>query len=423
MHKNIKKFIPGVTYIPASGKVYDRKEINNAITAARDGWWTEGKFGKTFEKKFSAFLGVKYVSLVNSGSSANLLALTGLTSSVFGDRRIQKGDEVITVACGFPTTVNPIIQNHCKAVFVDIDIGTKNATAKNIERAITKKTKAIMMAHTLGNPLALREIKKIVKKYNLWFIEDCCDALGSTYQGKYVGTFGDIATFSFYPAHQITMGEGGAVVTNNPLIHRSLRQFRDWGRDCWCDTGKDNTCGRRFDWQFGDLPKGFDHKYVYSQIGYNLKLTDFQAAIGVAQLEKLPKFIQIRKKNFKALYSFFRGYKKYFELPVWEKKADPCWFGFVLVVRENAPFTRLELVKYLEEHNIGTRNLFAGNLVRHPAYKGRKDIKLIDTLENSDCVTDNGFWVGVYPGINNQMLSYIKHTFTAFMKKYLQKSV
>ena len=281
-------------YIPASGKVFDHHEIDNAIQAAKNGWWTEGVFAKQFEKLFGSYLGVRYVSLVNSGSSANLLALSALTSPIFGKKALLPGDEVIAAASAFPTTVNPIIQNQCIPVFVDVDLGSRNPVVRDIERAITRKTKVIMLAHSLGNPLPLTGIMRLVEKYGIWFIEDCCDALGSTYKGKKVSTFGHIGTFSFYPAYQITMGEGGAVVTNNPLIHRALRQFRDWGRDCWCDTGKDNTCGKRFMWQLGDLPYGYDHKYIYSQIGYNLKLTDFQAAIGVAQLKKLPSFIRKR---------------------------------------------------------------------------------------------------------------------------------
>jgi len=412
------KFVSGTTYIPASGKVFDNKEINNAIEAARDAWWTEGRFAKEFEKNFSVYLGIRYVSLVNSGSSANLLALTALTSSVFGKKALCDGDEVITAACAFPTTVNPILQNRCTPVFVDVDLGTKNPTYESIEKAITPKTKVILLAHSLGNPLPIQDILKLVKKYNLWFIEDCCDALGSTYGGRCVSTFGSIATFSFYPAHQITMGEGGAVVTDNPLIHRAIRQFRDWGRDCWCDTGKDNMCGRRFDWQLGELPKGYDHKYIYSQIGYNLKLTDFQAAIGVAQLAKLPRFIKRRKENFKRLYAFFKKYDTYFILPSWEEESDPCWFGFVLIVKDDAPFTRLELVKYLEEKKIGTRNLFAGNLVRHPAYLGRNDYRIAEPLIHSDMIMNNGFWIGVYPGITHKHIDYIKKCIQSFIETY-----
>lgn len=411
-----KKFIPGTTYIPASGKVFDHHEIDNAIQVAKNGWWTEEEFSKRFTKDFAAYLEVRYVSLVNSGSSANLLALTALTSSVFGAKSLKPGDEVITAACAFPTTVNPIIQNRCIPVFVDVDPGTKNPTCEAIERAITAKTKALMLAHTLGNPLPLRGIMRLVAKYKIWFIEDCCDALGSRYEDKLVSTFGHIATFSFYPAHQITMGEGGAVVTNNPLIHKAVRQFRDWGRDCWCDTGKDNTCGRRFDWQLGELPKGFDHKYIYSQIGYNLKLTDFQAAIGLAQLKKFPRFIKIRKENFEKLYSFFKHYEKYFILPTWEKKADPCWFGFMVVVKKNAPFSRFEIVQYLENHRVGTRNLFAGNLLHHPAYIGRRDIRVSGSMKNSDMVMNDGFWVGVYPGLSHQMIDYVIDIITDFIR-------
>jgi CDP-6-deoxy-D-xylo-4-hexulose-3-dehydrase len=414
-----QKFVAGETYIPASGKVFDHHEIDNAIQAAKDGWWTEGRFAKEFEKKFSEYLGVRYISLVNSGSSANLLALTALTSNIFGKKALREGDEVITTACAFPTTVNPIIQNRCIPVFIDVDIGTKNPTYESIEKAITPKTKAIMLAHSLGNPLPIDGIMKLVKKYNLWFIEDCCDALGSKYNNTLVSNFGHIATFSFYPAHQITMGGGGAIVTNNSLIHRSIRQFRDWGRDCRCDTGKDNACGKRFEWQLGDLPRGYDHKYTYSQIGYNLKLTDFQAAIGVAQLEKLPGFMKKRKENFKKLYTFFKKYENFFVLPTWEKEADPCWFGFMLVVKDAAPFTRLEMVKYLEEHKIGTRGLFAGNLLKHPAYVNRKDIRIAGELKNSDEIMNNGFWIGVYPGITSRMIAYVCKELERFINKYI----
>lgn len=402
-------------YIPVSGKVFDHHEIDNAIKAARDGWWTEGEFAKQFERDFSSYLGVRCVSLVNSGSSANLLALSALTSSIFGARALKPGDEIITAACAFPTTVNPIVQNRCTPVFIDSDPGTRNPTMKVIERAITKKTKAIMLAHTLGNPLPLKGIMRLAAKYGLWFVEDCCDALGSRYDGKLVSTFGHVATFSFYPAHQITMGEGGAVVTNNPLIHRAVRQFRDWGRDCWCDTGRDDTCGKRFSWQLGELPKGYDHKYIYSQIGYNLKLTDFQAAIGVAQLKKLPSFVKKRKENFRKLYRFFKKYDKYLILPKWEKEADPCWFGFMVIIKDGAPFSRSDMVQYLEKHSIGTRNLFAGNLLKHPAYLGRKDIRISGKLTSTDMIMNRGFWIGVYPGITDAMLRYMRAT----IRKYL----
>ncbi|MBI5449203.1 lipopolysaccharide biosynthesis protein RfbH [Candidatus Gottesmanbacteria bacterium] len=404
--------------VPVSGKVFGRSEIDNAIAAARDGWWTEGRFAKQFEKDFRSYLSVRYVSLVNSGSSANLIALSSLTSSVFGKLALKPGDEVITTATGFPTTVNPIVQNRLTAVFIDNNIGTKNATVSAIKKAITKKTRAIMMAHTLGNPLPLHYIMEIVKKHNLWFIEDCCDALGSTYGGKLAGTFGHVATFSFYPAHQITMGEGGAVVTNNPLIHRAIRQFRDWGRDCWCDTGCDNTCRKRFGWKMGGLPYGYDHKYIYTQIGYNMKLTDFQAAIGVAQLKRLPSFVKKRKQNFSDLYNFFTQYTKYFVLPEWESEADPCWFGFMLVIREGAPFSRLEFVKFLEEKGIATRSLFAGNLLKHPAYIGRSDIRVVGNLDSSDKIMNDGFWIGVYPGITKSMLMYVKAQCRLFLSQY-----
>jgi len=287
-----------------------------------------------------------------------------------------------------------------------------------IKRAISKKTKAIMMAHALGNLLPVKEIGELVKEYNLWFIEDCCDALGGTYNGKMAGTFGHVSTFSFYPAHQITMGEGGAIVTDDPLIHRSIRQFRDWGRDCWCDTGHDNTCGKRFQWQLGDLPYGYDHKYTYSQIGYNLKLTDFQAAIGVAQLKKLPGFIKKRKENFKKLYEFFKSYEHYFVLPTWEANADPCWFGFMIVIKPGTHFTRLEMVNYLESHGVGTRNLFAGNLLKHPAYIGRRDIRTVGTLDNSNTIMNNGFWIGVWPGITEQMMKQVRKTIAEFIKTH-----
>lgn len=409
-------FIPGKTYIPVSGKVFDKEEIDNAIEAAKDGWWTEGEFALRFEEDFKRFLGVKYVSLVNSGSSANLLALAALTSEVFGKKRLKQGDEYITTPVSFPTTVNPGIQYGLKPIFIDAEIETLNIDARKIERAITKKTKLIMLAHTLGKPFALTEIMRLVKKYDLWLIEDCCDALGSKYQGRYLGKFGHLTTFSFYPAHQITMGEGGAVVTNDPLIHKTVRQFRDWGRDCWCGTGEDNTCGKRFMWQLGELPKGYDHKYIYSQIGYNLKLTDFQAAIGVAQLKKLPKFIKKRRENYQDLYQFFKQFEKFFILMKEDKKAEISYFGFPLVVRPEASFTRNELTEYLEEHQIGTRNVFAGNLLRHPAYLKLKDkFKIVGKMGNADFIMNHAFWIGVWPGIDKARRDYIKETIKKFL--------
>lgn len=401
-----KKFIPGKTYVPVSGKVFNSEEINNAIKVAKEGWWTEGTYSKLFESKFKQFTESKFVSLVNSGSSANLLALASLTSKIFGEKRLKRGDEFITTAVAFPTTVNPAVIYGLKPIFLDAEINTLNMDTRFLEKAITKRTKLIMIAHTLGKPFNLDAIMKVVKKYNLWLIEDCCDALGSRYKGKLVGSFGHMATFSFYPAHQITMGEGGAVITNNPFIHRSLRQFRDWGRDCWCDTGKDDTCRKRFGWKLGGLPFGYDHKYIYSQLGFNLKLTDFQAAIGLAQLKKLPRFILKRKQNFHRLYDFFKHHDKYFTLMETSDKEDPCWFGFPIVVKSNAPFTRNELTEYLEKNNIGTRNIFSGNLLKHPAYDDVK-YRIVGKIKNADIIMNNAFWLGVYPGLDKQRINYV----------------
>ena len=413
-----ERFVPGKTPIHVSGKVFDEEELLTGTEAILDGWWTEGKHAQAFEREFGAYLGVRYVSLVNSGSSANLVALSALTARTLGDRALQPGDEVITVATGFPTTLNPIFQNRCTAVLVDNDIATKNVYPKDLARAISPKTKVIMMAHTLGNIMPLDEIMRLVKKYNLWFIEDCCDGLGGEYKGKLAGTFGHIATFSFYPAHQITMGEGGALVTNNPFLHRAIRQFRDWGRDCWCNTGEDNTCGRRFAWKLGQLPYGYDHKYIYSQIGYNLKLTDMQAALGRAQLKKLNGFITKRRDNYDVLHTFMKRYTKYFILPKAVAGARPSWFGYPIVVKAGAPFTKLDLVKYLEDHNIATRSIFAGNLIRHPAYIGRSDIRTVGDLPNSDTLMNDAFWIGCYPGITPPMLTYMKKTIAEFIKTH-----
>jgi len=404
-------------YIPVSGKVFDKNEINNAIKVAKTGWWTEGEFSKLFEKDFKQFLGVRYVSLANSGSSANLLALYSLTSKVFGKRALKPGDEFITTSVAFPTTVNPGVMFGMKAVFIDAELDTLNIDASKIGKAITKKTKLIMIAHTLGRPFDLKKITALCKKYNLWLIEDCCDALGSKYDGQMVGTFGDIATFSFYPAHQITMGEGGAAITNNPLIHRSMRQFRDWGRDCWCDTGHDNTCGKRFGWKIGDLPAGYDHKYIYSQMGFNLKLTDFQAAIGVAQMKKLPGFIKKRQENYRSLYTFFKQYPQYFHLMSVNKLNDTSYFGFPLLVRTNINFTRNDFTKYLEENGIGTRNIFSGNILRHPAYSTvKKKYRVVGKQENADVIMNSAFWLGVWPGIKDKDITYIKKKITDFLK-------
>lgn len=412
-----QKFTPGVTPVKVSGRFFDEKEIEKAVEASLEFWLTEGHFAEEFCNQFAKFLGVKYVTLTNSGSSANLAAFLALTSPKLGMRRIKPGDEVITIACSFPTTINPIIQFGAIPVFVDVDLGTRNAISNLIEKAISKKTKAIMMAHTLGNPFDLKEVMRIAKKYKLWVIEDCCDALGSKYMGKYVSTFGDLATFSFYPAHQMTMGEGGAVITNDPQFYAIVNSFCEWGRDCWCRTGQDNRCGRRFCMKLGKLPYGYDHKYIYSHIGYNLKPTDIQAAIGLAQLEKLPLFIKARKRNFDFLYKSLKKYEKFFILPTWDKNTDPCWFGFMIVVREKCPFSRLDIVNFLQKNKIETRSLFAGNLLRQPAYLEIKH-RVVGNLKKSDFIMNNGFWIGVYPGNDEQKLNYVISKFEEFCKKY-----
>ena len=412
-----KPFIPGETYIKYAGRVYDEKEMISLVDSALDFWLTAGRFAKQFEGEFAKFLGVKYCILTNSGSSANLLAISALTSPKLEERRLKPRDEVITTACAFPTTVNPIIQNNLIPVFIDVGVGTYNIQTDKIEGAISDKTKAIFLAHTLGNPFNLDKIQKICEKYNLWLIEDNCDALGSRYNNKYTGSFGHIATFSFYPAHHITMGEGGALVTNDTQLERLIKSFRDWGRDCWCEPGCDNTCGKRFSWQLGSLPFGYDHKYIYSHIGYNLKITDMQAAIGVEQLKKLPSFIEARKKNFRLLYEDLRKYEKYFTLPKIETKADPSWFGFLITVRKDAGFTRDEIVKYLEDNKIATRMLFAGNIVRHPSFKDI-NYRVYENLDNTDFIMNNTFWIGVYSGINKKKCSYIINIFKRFLKNY-----
>jgi len=410
-----KPFIPGETYIQYAGRVYDEKEIISLVDSALDFWFTAGRFAKQFEEEFAKFLGVKYCILTNSGSSANLLAISALTSSKLGERRLKPGDEVITTACAFPTTVNPIIQNNLVPVFVDVNTGTYNIQEDKVEGAISDKTKAIFLAHTLGNPFHLDKILEICEKYNLWLIEDNCDALGSKYDEKYTGTFGHIATFSFYPAHHITMGEGGALVTNDSKLKRLIVSFRDWGRDCWCEPGCDNTCGKRFSWQLGSLPFGYDHKYIYSHIGYNLKITDMQAAIGVEQLKKLPSFIKARKNNFKFLYNGLKKYERYFILPKIETEADPSWFGFLLTVREDAGFTRNEIVRFLEDNKIATRMLFAGNIIRHPSFENVK-YRIYRDLVNTDFIMNNTFWIGVYPGFTEKMINYILEKIDEFFE-------
>ena len=404
--------------IPYGGRVYDEKELQNLVSSSLDFWLTTGPWSDKFEADFCEFFGVKYCSLVNSGSSANLLAFMALTSHKLGEKRILPGDEVITVAAGFPTTVTPIIQYGAIPVFVDVTLPTYNIDVTQLEAAISPKTKAVMIAHTLGNPFDIKAIKKFCDKNDLWLIEDNCDALGSKYcmDGKwgYTGTFGDIATSSFYPPHHMTMGEGGAVYTNDPELHRIVNSMRDWGRDCWCPSGHDNTCGCRFTQQFGQLPLGYDHKYVYSHFGYNLKVTDMQAAIGCAQLEKLPGFIEARKMNWQYLKDNLKDMDKYLVLPEPTENSSPSWFGFMMTVKENAPFSRDQLVRHLEENKIQTRMLFAGNLTKHPCFdemrKAGKGYRIIGELINTDLIMNNSFWVGVYPGmVNTKLNEIIRH--------------
>ena len=413
--KTRDKFIPGKTMINYSGRIYDEKELINLVDSSLDFWLTSGRYADKFEKKLAGFLGVKYCMLTNSGSSANLLAVCALTSPKLGDRRLKPGDEVITVACGFPTTLNPILQNNLVPVFIDVELGTYNIDADKIEKAISRKTKAIFVAHTLGNPVNIDKIMKVARKHKLWVIEDNCDSLGSKYKGKYTGTFGHLSTCSFYPPHHITMGEGGAVLTNDPLLKKIVMSFRDWGRDCWCEPGYDNTCKKRFSWKLGKLPFGYDHKYIYSHIGYNLKVTDMQASIGVAQMEKLPGFIKARKNNFKYLYNRLRKYSKFLLLPSSEKTSEPSWFGFPILVKETAPFPRAAIIKHLEHKKIATRMMFGGNLTKQPAYLNIK-CRISGGLKNTDKIMNDLFWVGVYPGITKEKLQYMVKVFNDFMK-------
>ena len=398
-------FLPGLTAIPPSGKTLGAEEIKYMVEASLDGWLTSGRFNAEFEKELAAFLGVKHVITVNSGSSANLVAFNTLTSSKLGKRAIQKGDEVIGVAAGFPTTVNPIIQFGAIPVFVDIDPLTHNIDASKIEQALGPKTKAIMLAHSLGNPFNLKLVTELCKKYDLWLIEDCCDALGSTYQGKMVGTFGDIGTLSFYPAHHITMGEGGAVFTNSGELRSIAESYRDWGRDCYCAPGKDNTCGKRFSQQFEQLPPGYDHKYTYSHLGYNLKITDMQAACGLAQLRKLDSFITARKNNFNFLKNRLKDCEEFLTLPVATEDSDPSWFGFPITLREGSPVTRVDLLTYLDQNKIGSRLLFAGNLTKQPSFKDQ-NYRVSGSLINTDIVMNNTFWIGVQPALSMEMLEF-----------------
>ena len=415
---NQNEFILNQSTIPVSGKVFSEMDLQMLVSSSLDFWLTSGRFNNKFEKQLAEFLNVNFVLTTNSGSSANLLALTTLTSEQLGERALKSGDEVITVAAGFPTTVNPILQNNLKPVFVDVNISTYEIDSSLIENAISEKTKAIMIAHTLGNAFDLDEVTRIAKKYNLWLIEDCCDALGTTYDGKSVGTFGDIATISFYPAHHITTGEGGAVFTNNVQLKKIIESFRDWGRDCFCATGMSDTCGKRFCWELGELPKGYDHKYTYSHIGYNLKITDMQAAVGLAQLQNLPSFIEKRKKNFEFLKTHLSKYEKFFILPEATPKSDPAWFGFPITVRKDAPFSKTELLQFLTERKVDTRPLFAGNITKQPYFKNI-DYRISGSLKNTDEIMNQSFWIGVYPGLNKDMQEYVVNQFEEFTKKYV----
>ena len=399
-------FVAKESVIPPSGKVLDENELTHMVDASLDGWLTTGRFNDEFEKKLANFLGVKYLLTTNSGSSANLLAFSALTSDQLGDRAIRPGDEVITVAGGFPTTVNPMMHYGITPVFVDLDLLTHNIDVTQLENAYSPNVKAIMLAHSLGNPFNLKAILDFCKKYNLWLIEDNCDALGSKYNGQLTGTFGDIGTLSFYPAHHITMGEGGAVFTQNAKLKKIIESFRDWGRDCYCQPGKDNTCGKRFNWQLGDLPQGYDHKYTYSHMGFNLKITDIQAACGLAQLDKLDSFIQARKDNFDYLKAKLQSCEDFIHLPEATENSDPSWFGFLITLKENAGVSRVNFLQYLDQNKIGTRLLFAGNLTKQPYMKNRQ-YRIVGNLENTDYIMNNSFWIGVYPGLTKEMLDYV----------------
>ena len=409
--------IPGKNQIPVSGRVFDQHELYNLVDSSLDFWLTEGRYNDEFEKELSKFVNVNFTATVNSGSSANLLAFSALTSPFLGKRAIKKGDEVICAATSFPTTLNPVIQNGCVPVLLDVSIPEYNIPFRSIKKNITAKTKAIFLAHTLGNPYEVKELAEFCKKKEIWLIEDCCDALGALYDGKKVGSFGDLSTLSFYPAHQITCGEGGAVLTNSAILNKAVRSFRDWGRDCWCAPGNENTCGIRFNWKLGDLPRGYDHKYIYSHIGYNMKMTDMQSSIGLAQLGKIKRFVKKRNENHTLLTEKFKAFEKYFILPKATLNSNPSWFGFVLTVKKSSPFTRGELIKHLEEHKVASRFLFAGEISKQPAYKNIKFKKPV-SLKNSKLVMNNTFWIGCYPAINKYIIQYIVKVFNDFLRQY-----
>ncbi|MDH5929321.1 lipopolysaccharide biosynthesis protein RfbH [Vibrio lentus] len=408
-----KEFVGGETVVPPSGKVLGANELKMMVEASLDGWLTTGRFNDAFEKRLGEYLGVPYVLTTTSGSSANLLALTALTSPKLGERQLKPGDEVITVAAGFPTTVNPTIQNGLIPVFVDVDIPTYQIKPEMIEAAVTEKTKAIMVAHTLGNVFDLSEARRVADKYNLWLIEDCCDALGSTYNDQMVGTFGDISTVSFYPAHHITMGEGGAVFTKNKELRKLVESFRDWGRDCYCPPGCDNTCGKRFDQQLGSLPDGYDHKYTYSHLGYNLKITDMQAACGLAQMDRVEDLVQARKDNYAFLKEGLASCEEFIILPEATENSNPSWFGFPITIKEDSGIERVDLLKFMDQFKIGTRLLFAGNLTRQPYFKD-VEYRVVGELTNTDLIMNNTFWIGVYPGLTKDHLDFVIEKFEEF---------
>lgn len=419
-HKTGEPYTPGVTRVPYAGRVYDEREMVNLVDAALEFWLTAGRYTEQFERELASFLGLRHCSLVNSGSSANLLAFMALTSDRLKERKINRGDEVITVAAGFPTTVTPIIQYGAVPVFVDVDLGTYNVDVSQLEAALSSRTKAVMLANTMGNPFNIRAVKDFCDRNSLWLIEDNCDALGSLYEGRYTGTFGDIGTSSFYPPHHITMGEGGAVYTNNSKLHAIIVSLRDWGRDCRCPPGNDNLCGRRFNQQFGELPSGYDHKYVYSHFGYNLKATDLQAAIGCAQLDKLPSFIEARKQNWHLLREGLADLADVFILPEVTPNSDPSWFGFLLTVREESGFNRDEIVRYLEASGIQTRMLFAGNLIKQPCFDRMRDemqgFRVVGELKNTNIIMNQSFWIGVYPGMRDEIIEFIAETIKRFTR-------